>query len=91
MAIIMQAQVPGMTKEQYDGMTQALFPLLKKSPGFIAHAGGPIPGGWQVTEFWESQEQHDAWLKGTIMPAMQASAGTPPNISILQAHTVVVR
>jgi hypothetical protein len=78
-----------MTQEQYVGMATGLFPLLKKSPGFIAHAGGPIPGGWQVTEIWESQEQHDAWMKGTVMPAMRAGGGATPNVLIQQVHTVV--
>jgi hypothetical protein len=43
---------------------------VRDNAGFIAHAAGPIEGGWQVTEIWTSEAQHDAWLSVSIAPSM---------------------
>ena len=37
----MTAEVPGQTKEGYEGMLAVLGPLLKQAKGFIAHGAGP--------------------------------------------------
>ncbi len=52
MAILMTAEVPGMTQEMVDGMTGQLEEQQKSQPGFVVHANGPIDGGWGVTEVW---------------------------------------
>ena len=68
MAILITAEVPGMTHEMVDGMTEQLEEQQKAQPGFVLHANGPIDGGWGVTEVWEAQENFDSWYEGTIKP-----------------------
>ena len=40
MAVLVTADVPGQTKEGYEGMLAVLGPLLKQTKGFIAHGAG---------------------------------------------------
>jgi hypothetical protein len=56
MAILMTAEVPGMTQEMVDGMTEQLMEQQTAQRGFILHANGSIDGGWGVTEVWEAQQ-----------------------------------
>jgi heme-degrading monooxygenase HmoA len=91
MAIVIRARVSGMTRAIYDQMSEGMMPQIKKQAGFIAHAGCPIPGGWEVVEIWESQEQFDAWLKGIVMPAASAAGMAPSSVKIQQATRVVTK
>src|SRR5215212_10652345 len=54
MAVLMTAQIPGGTKEMIDGMRPVLDDITS-AKGFIVHGNGPGPGGWRVTEMWDTQ------------------------------------
>ena len=87
MAILMTAEVPGMTQEMVDGMAEQLEELERAQPGFVLHANGPIDGGWVVTEVWEAQENFDSWYEGTIKPNLPE--GIQPRITTRELHNVV--
>ena len=78
MAIMMHEEVPGMTGNQFDEIFGPLVDRLKTFPGFISNVSGPIPGGYQVTELWETQEAHERWLREVIIPAMQEAGISLP-------------
>jgi heme-degrading monooxygenase HmoA len=81
MTVLMRAEVPGMTADQFEVLFAPLIDQLKGFPGFIANASGPVPEGYQVTEVWESQETHERWVREVIMPAMERAGLTrPPSI-----------
>src|SRR4051812_5651405 len=88
MAILMTAEVPGMTQEMVDGMTEQLEELQKGQPGFVVHANGPIDGGWSVTEVWEAEENWDAWFEGTIKPNLPE--GIEPRIETRELNHVLL-
>jgi len=90
MPVVIRARVPGMTQQIYDQMSEHFLPQIKKQPGFLAHAGCPIPGGWEVVEMWESQQHFDAWLKGTVVPGATAAGMAPSNVEIQTATRSVV-
>jgi hypothetical protein len=77
MSVLMTSDMPGTTEEGYNHLAAALLGTLQASPGFIAHAAGPVPGGYQVSEVWESQAAHEAWFDRHIRPAMPADAAAP--------------
>ena len=57
MAVLMIAEVPGLTEDVYAGMVGGMMPGMRAAKGFVSHAGGPSPsGGWRVVEVWDSQE-----------------------------------
>ncbi len=99
MAIVMHVEVKGMgaTKEEVETFTGLVLDRIKTFPGFIAHASGPIEGGYYVTEFWESQEAHERWAREEVEPAMlRLSGGQPfqgplPQIQYLPAYDVITR
>jgi len=90
MTVLMTSEMPGTTREQYDGLAAALLPTLQATSGFISHAAGPVEGGYRVTELWESEQAHQAWFSAHVAPAMPAGA-TPPRITIQQITTVATR
>ena len=84
MSVLMRADVPGMTEEQFQVMFAPLIEQLKTYPGFLDHSSGPFPGGYQVTEAWESQAAHERWVQEVIVPTMQRAGLTdPPAIQYL--------
>ncbi|HEY7850921.1 MAG TPA: antibiotic biosynthesis monooxygenase [Ktedonobacterales bacterium] len=78
MAILMRQAVPGMTTDQFDALFAPLLDPIKSFPGFIANASGPMPGGYQVIEVWESQEAHERWVREVIAPTMQRAGLDQP-------------
>ena len=55
MAVVLVADVPGMTSELYRQAIEQVRAQLEAAPGFVAHAGTPTPQGFRVTEIWESR------------------------------------
>jgi hypothetical protein len=77
MAVVLVADIPGMTSEMYRQAIDQVRAQLKAAPGFVAHAGTPTPQGFRVTEIWASREDCTRFLQETIMPMAQ-QAGLPP-------------
>lgn len=78
MAVLMRHELPGVTVEQTEPLIAPLIEQLKVFPGFVFHASGPIPGGVQVTEVWESQEAHERWVREHVVPTMRQAGMLPP-------------
>jgi hypothetical protein len=87
MAILMTAEIPGATKEMIDGM-RPLLDLITSAKGFIVHGNGPSPGGWRVTEMWETQADFEAWFENSVKPAFPES-GPMPSIRFDELNEVV--
>lgn len=84
MTVLMRAEIPGMTEEQFQVVFAPVIDQLKAFPGFITHASGPSPGAYQVIEVWESQAAHERWVSEVIVPTMQRVGLTePPSIQYL--------
>lgn len=77
MAVVLIAEIPGMTSEMYQHAIDQVRAELKAAPGFLAHAGTPTAQGFRITEFWESQGECQRFLERVIMPMAQ-QAGIPP-------------
>lgn len=68
MAVLTRSESLGVTAEQVLPFIAQTQEQLKSFPGFIAQMSGPIPGGYQVTEVWETQEAHERWVREVIGP-----------------------
>ena len=77
MAVLITDEVPGMTQEAYEGLHAVLDAPGREASGFILHAAGPIDGGWQITELWESQQDRDAFFEKYVTPLLPADAPRP--------------
>jgi hypothetical protein len=78
MTVLMRQNVPGMTTDQFDALFTPLLDQIGTFPGFIANASGPMPGGYQVSEVWESQDAHERWVREVIAPIMQRAGMNQP-------------
>jgi hypothetical protein len=68
MTVLVRNTATGLDEETYDQMVPGLHPLVKKQPGFIIHVAYPIPGGFIVSEVWESRAQHETWFNEFVKP-----------------------
>ena len=90
MPVLMIAEVSGLTEDIYTGMIGGLMPLLRSSPGFVSHAGGPSPeGGWRVVEIWESEGDGDAFFNDNVKPNLPP--GINANRTYHPLHTAFTR
>jgi hypothetical protein len=78
MAIIMRQELQGLTDEQAAAIAAVVNARAKTAPGFIAHASGPMPGGYQITEFWESREAFERFSDAVVGPLMGQLGVVPP-------------
>jgi hypothetical protein len=87
MAVLMTAQIPGGTREMIDGMRPVL-DHITSAKGFIVHGNGPSPGGWRVTEMWDTQADFEAWFETSVKPALP-EGGPMPSITFDELNEVV--
>jgi len=85
MAVMMTAEMDGATQETIEGMNAALDGPMRGAQGFVTHANGPVPGGWRVTEVWDSEGDFNAWFEAYVKPALPDGAPVP-SIKIDQLH-----
>ena len=89
MAVLVTDEIPGMTQDMYDRLHHVLEEPSRNAPGFIAHAAGPIDGGWQITELWESQNDRDTFLEKHVTSL--APAGSPlPKTTVRQIASFTI-
>jgi hypothetical protein len=87
MAVLITADVPGQTTENYERLLEALRPLLAQARGFIAHGAGPVDGGWQTFEIWETSEDATRFFATHIHPNLPP--GITPKRRLLNLHALV--
>jgi hypothetical protein len=89
MAVEMRAEIRGMTKGQYDQAIGQVGDQLRRAPGFLSHAAGPMEGGYRVVEIWNSPEEMQRFLQQTIKPMAQRVGLPPFEPKILQVDNVL--
>lgn len=90
MAVVMIAEVSGLTEDVYGGMISQLQSGLKGAKGFISHAGGPSPDGdWRVVEMWESEADAQAWFEANVKPNLPP--GVTPDRKYHEVHTAFAK
>ena len=75
MPVLTHSEAQGVTAEQILPFIAQTQEQIKTFPGFIAQAFGPIPGGYQVTEVWETQEAHERWVREVVGPLAAQQLG----------------
>ena len=78
MAIEMRQELQGLTREQAEAVAAVINERAKSAAGFIAHASGPILGGYHVNEFWESREAFERFSEEVVVPLMMRLKIAPP-------------
>lgn len=87
MAVLITAEVPGQTKEGYDGMMVALAEPLRQAKGFIMHGAGSDGATWRVFEVWETPEAAADFFATYIHPNLPP--GIKPKRTVLELHSLL--
>jgi hypothetical protein len=71
MAVIVLTGAMGVGDEIVEPMRQAgVMEQMKMAPGFLGHWSGPFHGDYRVIELWESREDFNRWMDGTIRSSL---------------------
>jgi hypothetical protein len=87
MAVLMMAEIPGQTREGYDGLLAHLGPRLREAKGFIAHYSFDADDGWRCMELWETQEDATRFFAREVHPNLPA--GISPKRKLVDLHSLV--
>jgi hypothetical protein len=62
----------GGTEAQYQAVVAAVHPRDGLPAGQLHHLAAPVDGGFLIVAVWDSKASFDAFVKDTLMPALQA-------------------
>jgi hypothetical protein len=84
MAYAIVYEFDGVTRADYDAVNGKLgidmaAGIGEWPAGILSHAAGPIPGGWVVSEVWESKAAQEDWLGGRLGAALATVEVPPPS------------
>ena len=75
MSYLMTHFWPGGTEDQYRATTAVVHPEGGLPAGQLEHFAGPTEGGFLIAVVWDSKASADAFVSGTLMPAMPVEGG----------------
>ena len=79
MAFAMLAEIPGLTRRQYESVVKKVNETGTPA-GALVHAAGPVEGGYRVIEVWQTREAADAFYTSPLYQAATAAITAQPNI-----------
>ncbi len=87
MALAMLAEIPGLTRQQYESVVTAVNRAGGTPAGALLHAGGPSDSGYRVVEVWETREAAEAFYGSELYRQAVAAAEleTEPEIVLTWA------
>ena len=93
MTFLRMAYFPEATSEHFEQLARQMPP---ESPsGRLVFAAGPVSGGWQVVQLWESRELLEAFNRDVFFPALTRMGGsafpTPPEVTDFEPTRLSLR
>ena len=92
MAFVRLALFPHGTAAQYDALASELG--VTAPPERLLFAAGPVDGGWQVVQVWQSREALDAFNAASLLPALRRLGDrgfpSPPQVTDLEPTVLEV-
>lgn len=94
MAFARIAFFPGGTQDSHQAVADGLGDAHTHADGRILFASGPVDGGWQIVQVWESRANLEAWVEAHLGEAF-AKAGSrghpnPPTVTDFELYDVMV-
>jgi hypothetical protein len=89
MAVGIRQTITGVGAEDIDRLNAAIDPDGNPPEGLVFHVSGPVDGGWQVIDVWESREHFDRFAGERIAPGLAAigmAEGGPPKMEQFAVH-----
>ena len=89
MAVTVLYQIPGLTQEKYNRIIEEFQAGGINTPGRVFHVAGPMEGGWQVVDVFESQQAFEQFIGGGLAPVMQKLEIAPPPLKISPVSNMI--
>ena len=90
MAVAFIFTIKDATQAQYDESIKKLGEAGAGSPkGRLYHVAGAEEGGWKVIDVWESKEDWENFLKGSLGKILQEVGMSQPQIDSFPVHNVI--
>ena len=87
MALAMLAEIPGLTRQQYESVVKAV--NRSGTPaGALFHAGGPTDRGYRVVEVWQTREAAEAFYGSELYRQAVTAADVETEPEIVMTWTV---
>jgi hypothetical protein len=90
MAVVVIANNPGYTAEQFAALQQQMNVATNPPRGVMAQLAGPFEGGWRVISVWESQEAFETFFRDRLGPAFQQMGIVAPPFQISPLQSVMI-
>ncbi len=75
MAYLLTHFWPGGTEDQYRAMLPVVHPDGGLPAGQTYHAAGPTEGGFLIVAVWDSKDESDSFVHGTLIPSLPIEGG----------------
>jgi quinol monooxygenase YgiN len=87
MALAMLAEIPGLTRQQYESVVKAVNQAGTPA-GALFHAGGPSDSGYRVVEVWQTREAAEAFYGSELYRQAVTAAEVRTEPEIVMTWTV---
>ena len=82
---------PNMTQAKYDEVERELKRNDQPAAGEVLSIVGPVQGGWQVVDVWESQAVFETYMRDKVKPVLQRLGIQDPAITVFPVYDMQVR
>jgi len=86
-AILVVAEVTGVTAEQDAAMLKALDVEGSPPAGGWIRMAGPMAGGWRIMSLWDSEEDFERFRDERLVPALAVTGRVVPEVEIWPIET----
>jgi hypothetical protein len=87
MALAMLAEIPGLTRQQYESVVRAVNEAGSPA-GALFHAGGPTDTGYRVVEVWQTRGAAEAFYGSALYRQAVAAADVLTEPEVVMTWTV---
>jgi hypothetical protein len=87
MAVLVVAEVTGVTAEEDAAMMKALDVEGSPPAGGRIRMAGPMAGGWRIVSLWDSEADFERFRDDRLVPALADTGRVVPRIEIWPVQT----
>ena len=88
MALAMLAEIPDLTRQQYEAVVTTVNRAGGTPAGALLHAAGPSDSGYRIVEVWETREAADAFYGSELYRQAITGAHLDTEPQIVMTWTV---
>jgi hypothetical protein len=84
-------EYPGMDQAQYDAVERELKRNDQPAPGEVLSVVGPLDGGFQIFDVWESQEAFETYMRERVQPVFEKLGVQAPRVKVFPVYDLQLR